>query len=121
VADRLAAGLPAPHLRVAGDLARPVRRVAACGGAGDSLIGRAVDAGADVYVTGDLRHHPALDANTLGMALIDAGHYPTEAAALPAFRAALERAAGERGLHARLLASTVRTEPWTDYTPPAAT
>ena len=41
VADTLAEGLPSPHLRVAGELERPVRRVAACGGAGDSLIGQA--------------------------------------------------------------------------------
>jgi dinuclear metal center YbgI/SA1388 family protein len=118
VADRLATGLPAPHLRVGGDLDAPVHTVAACGGAGDSLIGAAQAAGVDVYVTGDLRHHVALDARTLGLAVIDAGHFATEAAALPAFRAALERLAAERGLHARLLPSEVRTEPWAQYRPP---
>jgi dinuclear metal center YbgI/SA1388 family protein len=115
VADRLAESLPAPHLRVAGDLDRPVRRVAACGGAGDSLIDAAVAAGADVYVTGDLRHHPTLDALTRGMAIVDAGHFATEAAALPAFQHTIAEAAVESGLSARLLPSRVRTEPWADY------
>jgi dinuclear metal center YbgI/SA1388 family protein len=41
---------------------RPVRRVAVCGGAGDDLIDAARAAGADVYVTADLRHHPASEA-----------------------------------------------------------
>ena len=37
----------------------PIRRVAVCGGAGDSALGAAVAAGVDAYVTADLRHHPA--------------------------------------------------------------
>lgn len=119
VADVLARGLPAPHLRVAGDLDATVRRVAACGGAGDAYVDDARAAGADVYVTGDLRHHPALDALTLGLALVDAGHYATEAAALPALVEALDAGARRRGLSARLVASRVRTEPWAAYqTPP---
>lgn len=115
VACRLAAGLPAPFLRASGELNTPIRTVAACGGAGDGLIDRALRAGADVYVTGDLRHHVTLDARTMGMALIDAGHYATEAAALPALRATLAEAASRRGLAARLLASAVSTEPWSDW------
>lgn len=118
VADALAEGLPAPFMRVAGDLDAPVRRVAACGGAGDRLIDSALSAGADVYVTGDLRHHPTLDAVTQGMACIDAGHYASEAAALPSVRADLARAMQRRGLSARLVASEVRTEPWSAYVPP---
>jgi putative NIF3 family GTP cyclohydrolase 1 type 2 len=35
-------------------------------------------AGADVLVTGDVRYHDARDAEELGIALIDAGHFPTE-------------------------------------------
>ncbi|MBW3601310.1 MAG: Nif3-like dinuclear metal center hexameric protein [Actinobacteria bacterium] len=112
VAARLADGLPAPGLRVAGDLERRVRRVAACGGAGDALVDDALRAGADLFVTGDLRHHVTLDALTMGMAMIDAGHWATEAAALPAMRQRLAADAAGRGLRARLLASAVRTDPW---------
>ncbi|CAN5798381.1 Nif3-like dinuclear metal center hexameric protein [soil metagenome] len=115
VADRLAAALPAPHLRVAGPLERTVERVAACGGAGDSLLAAAIGAGAQLYVTGDLRHHVALDALTQGMAVIDAGHFATETAALPALRERLATMAGTRGLCAGLLASATITQPWSDY------
>ena len=34
--------------------------------------------GAQVYVTGDIDHHTALDALDQGVCLIDAGHYGTE-------------------------------------------
>lgn len=112
VGERLAVGLPSPHLRVAGDLDRPIRRVAACGGAGDSFVGAALDAGADCYITGDLRHHVALDACSAGMTVIDAGHYATEAAALPILHQALAEASARRGLTARLLASALRTDPF---------
>ncbi len=115
VADALARALPAPHLRVAGPLERRIQRVAACGGAGDGLLSAAHAAGAELYVTGDLRHHVALDAITLGMAVIDAGHYATEAAALPVLRARLGDVAASRGLYAGLLASSTTTEPWSDY------
>lgn len=115
LADRLVATLPAPHLRVAGPLDRRVRRVAACGGAGDSLVDAARRAGAELYVTGDLRHHVVLDALTLGMSVIDAGHHATESAALPALVDRLAAAAASRGLSAGLLASTTATHPWSDY------
>lgn len=115
LADRLAIALPAPHLRVGGPLNRMVRRVAACGGAGDSLLHAARSAGAELYVTGDLRHHVVLDALTMGLSVIDAGHHATEAAALPALRDRLAAMASARRLGAGLLASTTTTEPWSDY------
>lgn len=66
-------------IRAAGDPDAMVRRVAVCGGAGDSYIGAAGAAGADVYLTGDLRHHVVDEALRAGSpALIDAGHWATE-------------------------------------------
>ena len=112
-ARRLRDGLPSPHLRVAGDPQRTVQRMAACGGAGDSLIDQALAMGADLYVTGDLRHHVTLDAMTQGLALIDAGHYATEAPAMTTLLDHLQEGGAERGLAARLLASAVSTDPWT--------
>jgi hypothetical protein len=112
VAATIRADLPAPHLRYAGDPGREVRTVAAVGGAGDSLIGAAAAAGVDVYVTGDLRHHVTLDALELGLALVDAGHHATEAAAMPTWIDRLRAAGTDRGLHATVVASTVPTVPW---------
>lgn len=105
--------LPAPDLRFAGEPDRTVVTVAVAGGAGGGLIGAALGAGADVLVTGDLKHHVTLDARELGLALVDAGHHATEAAALPTWIDRLGQAATRRGLNARLVRSAVRTAPWT--------
>jgi dinuclear metal center YbgI/SA1388 family protein len=105
-------GLPAPHLRYAGDPERPVASVAVVGGAGDGLIGAALGAGVDVYVTGDLRHHVTLDALEQGLALVDAGHHATEVAAMPAWLERLQADAGQHALEAPVVASRVPTVPW---------
>lgn len=112
LAHRIIHSLPAPQLRVAGDRQAFVSRIAVCGGAGDELIGAALASGADVYITGDLRHHVSLDARELGLSLIDVGHHASEVAALPAVIEALSRDARRYGLAAPVLASQVNTSPW---------
>ncbi|MDT0633263.1 Nif3-like dinuclear metal center hexameric protein [Rubrivirga sp. S365] len=102
VAERLGAGA----LRYVGDDAATVERVAVCGGSGLSFLGAALASGADAYVTADVTYHRWFEA--LGpngaprIALVDAGHYETEAmteglvarhlrAALPALDVATTR------------------------------
>lgn len=50
-------------------------RVAYCGGSGSSLLEQARDAGADLYITGDIKYHAALDAE---IAVLDVGHHSLE-------------------------------------------
>jgi putative NIF3 family GTP cyclohydrolase 1 type 2 len=81
--ERVAAALPptAWGVRAAGDPDRPIRRVAVCGGAGDSALRDAVRAGVDAYVTADLRHHPASEhllAGPAAPALVDVAHWASE-------------------------------------------
>lgn len=66
------------YVCAAGDLAKNIRRVAVCGGSGASLIEIAAQAGADVLITGDVKYHEAQQAVSLGIAVIDAGHFATE-------------------------------------------
>lgn len=84
-AERVASVLPktASGVRVAGDPLRPVQQIALLGGAGDSLLDNRLVRGADVYLTSDLRHHPAQDSLELsavvgGPALIDVSHWAAE-------------------------------------------
>lgn len=65
-------------VKVFGDLASQVSRIAVSPGAGKSAIPTAIAKGADVLVTGDIGHHDGLDAVEQGLAVIDAGHYGTE-------------------------------------------
>ncbi|BBM70165.1 Nif3-like dinuclear metal center hexameric protein [Rhodothermus marinus] len=81
--QRVAERLQTDSLRYVGDLDASVETVAVCGGAGADLIGRALSAGADAYVTADLTYHRFFEVldndGRPRMALIDAGHYETEA------------------------------------------
>lgn len=110
---RVAAALPATAwgVRAAGDPDRLVRRVAVCGGAGDSYLSAATRARVDAYVTADLRHHPAGEHLAAGgPALVDVAHWASEwpwcEQAADALRAAL-------GGTVEVLVSTRRTDPWT--------
>jgi dinuclear metal center YbgI/SA1388 family protein len=111
-AATVASALPqtAGGVRVGGALDRPVRRVALCGGAGDFLLDAAARTDADVYVTSDLRHHPAsefLDGD--GPALVDVAHWAAEWTWLPVVEARLREALGDT-VETRV--STIRTDPW---------
>ena len=79
VRDALGAGA----LRYVGDDRQAVERVAVCGGSGLSFLPAALAAGADAFVTADVTYHRWFEAlDTEGaprLALVDAGHYETEA------------------------------------------
>jgi dinuclear metal center YbgI/SA1388 family protein len=115
-ADLVAATLPttAQGVRVAGDPHRTIRRVAICGGAGDSMLPAATASGADVYLTSDLRHHRAsehLEAG--GCALLDVAHWAAEWMWLPQAARLLEQDAAAAGFSVGTTVSTTITDPWT--------
>lgn len=121
LADRLYAVLPkaAGGLRVAGPEGSPVQTVAVVGGAGDDMFDFVRDSGADVYVTADLRHHPALEAREEARGgtpyLVDAGHWASEFLWLERAERALRAALGDAGGSGSRLDThicTVRTDPW---------
>ena len=60
------------------DGGRPVRKVAVGGGSCSNMIGDAIAKGCGTFVTSDVKYDGFLDANAMGINLIDAGHYPTE-------------------------------------------
>ncbi|KGN38997.1 Nif3-like dinuclear metal center hexameric protein [Knoellia subterranea] len=115
-ATSLYAGLPASAagLRVAGPADAVVQTVAVVGGAGDDQFAAVRASGADVYVTADLRHHPALEAREEARGgrpyLVDAGHWSSEAVWLPTLADAL---ASALRVDVDIDISTVRTDPWT--------
>lgn len=62
----------------AGDLDRRVVKVAVSCGAGDDFLKDAARAGADALLTGEARFHRGIEAESLGIGLLVAGHYATE-------------------------------------------
>ena len=76
--DFTASKLSCNHMTYRGDLSRQIKTVALCGGSGSSYMGAAKKAGADVYVTGDMRYHDAQAADEMDLCVVDAGHLRTE-------------------------------------------
>ncbi|SHI76006.1 dinuclear metal center protein, YbgI/SA1388 family [Dethiosulfatibacter aminovorans DSM 17477] len=55
-----------------------IKKVAFCGGAGSEFIAEASSLNADIYLTGDIKHHDAQLAYELGLNLLDVSHYGLE-------------------------------------------
>lgn len=111
----LAAVLPATAqgVRAAGDPGQEVSTVALCAGAGDSLLAHPVVMSADVYITSDLRHHPASEAREAallgaGPALIDIAHWAAEWLWLDTAAEQLRAALPD----VEVVVSELRTDPW---------
>jgi dinuclear metal center YbgI/SA1388 family protein len=58
-------------------LAKPIKRVAVCGGAGRFLLNNAIAAGADLFITADFKYHDFFDADNK-IVIADVGHYESE-------------------------------------------
>lgn len=119
-AEHVAAALPAHHgaTRVAGDLTSEVTTVALCGGSGDFLLGTADAAGADVYVTSDLRHHPVSEhlERPGACGVVDVPHWAAEWTWLPVVASVLRERLGDTvDVHV----STLVTDPWSHALAPA--
>jgi len=74
----LGAALGKESWQACGPMPAQVYRVACCPGAGNSLLAEAAASGADVYITGDIKYHTALEAVNLGLHVLDVGHFVLE-------------------------------------------
>src|SRR5699024_8461018 len=105
-------------VRVAGDPTGLVSKVAITGGAGDSLFDQVRKHQADVYITADLRHHPASEAREQAMAetdrpyLIDVSHFAPEWLWRASAPHARHRALAGEGLTGTTAVSAINTDPW---------
>jgi GTP cyclohydrolase I len=97
LADRVKSLLGTEHLRLVGEAGKTISSVAVLGGSGGGMLSHAVKAGADLFLTGDINHHHALEARSLDLALMDAGHFLTEKAALNLFAKGLAEAFRQTG------------------------
>lgn len=66
-----------PVLRHSALADRTISKVAFCGGSGSFLIAEAARAGADAFVTADVKYHDFFDAPA-ELLVVDAGHFETE-------------------------------------------
>jgi dinuclear metal center YbgI/SA1388 family protein len=133
-ARRVAAALPATAqgIRFSGDPDARVTTAAVLGGSGDGYFDAVRAAAADVYVTSDLRHHPASElreraefearaAGEPGLSgtpfLVDTAHYASEWPWLGYAAEDLAAALAADGLTVESRVSDIVTDPWTGQVP----
>ena len=86
------------HVKVAGNLDTQVRTVAVCSGSGSSMVSAFFDAGADVFISGDLKYHDARNFEFARKALIDIGHFASEHLIVETFAEKLNRHFHDKGM-----------------------
>lgn len=72
-----------------------INTVCVLGGSGDEYMKAAFEAGADAFITGEVRHYSYIDAINTGVTLITAGHHHTESPVLYAVKARLKTVLNE--------------------------
>ena len=104
-----------PALRVAGKLPEKVSTVAVCGGSGSELAEAAFAAGAEVYITGEVKHSTARWVEASGFCIIDAGHFATEKPVVESLASALKGVLAEKGISIPVKSSAKQQNPFTFY------
>jgi dinuclear metal center YbgI/SA1388 family protein len=112
LAERIKGALGCQTVRLVGRPEQIVAKVAVCGGSGAGLIQEARRRGAEVLVTGDVKYHEARQAEDLGLALIDAGHFATEQLAAAELATRLGEEATARGWRLDVLVHAGEHDPF---------
>ena len=92
-------------VRVYGEPERKIRRVAVLGGAGEDFVPDVLNAGADVFVTGEMGYHKGMNAVCDGLCVLEAGHAATEKPAISLLAGGLQNAANDVQYRIRVLCS----------------
>jgi len=94
-------------VKVIGNQNRKVQTVGISGGSGSKHMYEAKKAGCDVYLTGDVTYHTALDAIAVGLTIVDIGHH-AEKIFVPTIKEELEKVFPD----IRFIASKIDTNPF---------
>ena len=96
------------NVRIIGNSARKIQRVAVAGGSFDGNLDVLEREDVDVLVTGDVKYHDAIDIKERGLCVIDAGHFGTERVILPVLESMLK----ENFPDIEVTCNTVETDPF---------
>jgi dinuclear metal center YbgI/SA1388 family protein len=89
--QKIKSSLSLAHLLIAGPTTGTITRAACCAGAGGSLLPDALREKAELYLTGEIRHHDALAAARAGMTIVCTLHSNSERPALVRLKEKLEK------------------------------
>jgi putative NIF3 family GTP cyclohydrolase 1 type 2 len=91
VFDRIKRELEIAHILVAGPVDGTITRAAACAGSCGDMLDDAIAAGAQLYLTGEMRHHDAIKAARAGLTVVCTLHSNSERAVLKRLKVSLEK------------------------------
>jgi dinuclear metal center YbgI/SA1388 family protein len=111
-AERVKKCLGTTSLRIVGNPEQRISKLALCGGSGASLLRDAAREGADLFLTGDIKYHEAREAQSLGIALIDAGHFATERLMVDGLSLQVEEELSSRRFDIKVLRCTAESDPF---------
>ena len=103
------------NIKLCGDINKEISVVAiVCGGGGSdsSLLQKAYNMGADLLITSEVKHHVALLAKELDIAIIDGGHYSTENFAIPVLTQLIAGYAENKNLDIEVSQTIINTNPF---------
>ncbi len=99
-------------VKICGDPRLMVERVAVCSGSGSGLMKDFFASGAQVYISGDLHYHDAMDAAAAGRGLIDVGHFASEFLVVETLVRELRRRIAAAGIRAEVRACAIEKDPF---------
>jgi putative NIF3 family GTP cyclohydrolase 1 type 2 len=102
-------------VRIAGVVPEKIITVAVCGGSGSELAEMAMKAGAQVFITGEVKHSTARWAEGAGFCVIDGGHYATENLVVPGLVRSIVEGCSSRGAEVEVVATKQQTSPFRFY------
>lgn len=103
------------YLRFTGKKDKKIKKIAACGGSGQSLLSTVIRKGADIFVSGDFTHHFALEAIHHNITLADIGHYFSETSMAEKLMEILKKIKEENKLDIEIIRSSVNSNPFNFY------
>ena len=99
-------------LKVIGNLENEIKKVALNTGSGSSLVKNFLETSADLYISGDIRYHDALNIVEEKRCCIDAGHFGTEVFFVDLVYDILKTKLKEKNIKLEIVKSTIEQEPF---------
>lgn len=104
-------------INISGKMPDTIENIAICGGSGSEFAPLAQESGAQVYITGEVKHSTARWAEDAGFCIIDAGHFGTENVVIPELVKVLIDKMSQKGINIPIKASTKQQSPTTLFYP----
>lgn len=109
---RLLEVLDLPAVQMAGTLPENIEKVAVCGGSGSDLAPEALNCGADLYLSAEIKHSTAVWAGENNFCIIDGSHYGTEKPAVALLIKKLKESSTVKNWQIDILQSKVEKHPF---------